>query len=149
MNRPRTVLYLDIDGVLQYADGNCWRPRLEAEDFLKWAVARFECRWLTNWADPNRTIPKDLGITVPPGIIEVRWREMFAGDGYPFKAAAVRDDESWLWLEDEPSEFDLADLKRRRKLDNLIRVDPIKPYILLSQICEILEDRLDYDEMGL
>jgi hypothetical protein len=146
-NRLRAVLYLDIDGVLQYADGDRWKPRLEAGDFLKWAVARFECRWLTNWVEPNRTAPKELGITVPDGIVEVRWRETFAGAGYPFKAAAIRDNEPWLWLEDEPSEFDLADLKRRGRLDNLIRVNPRKPYILLSQICGILEDRLDHDEM--
>ena len=76
-NRPvrdkiRNVLYLDVDGVLQYADGGCWRPRLEAEDFLAWAVQYFDCRWLTAWARPNASLPSKLGIKVPPGIVEIK-----------------------------------------------------------------------------
>ena len=61
---PAKVLYLDVDGVLQYAAGNQWWPRLEAEAFLAWAAQRFRCRWLTNWVKPNRS--------VPAGIVEVR-----------------------------------------------------------------------------
>ena len=38
---------IDVDGVLQYADGPQWRLRLEAEAFLEWAVGEFDCRWLT------------------------------------------------------------------------------------------------------
>ena len=62
----RKVLYLDVDGVLQYADGGGWRPRLEAEDFLVWAVQHFDCRGLTAWARPNESLPAKLGIKVPP-----------------------------------------------------------------------------------
>ena len=114
----RKVLYLDLDGVLQYADGGCWRPRLEAEDFLAWVVRHFECRWLTSWARPNEALPARLGIKVPPGIVEVKWQS--ARESHPFKAAAIRDDEDWVWLDDEPSEFDLADLRRRRQLARLV-----------------------------
>ena len=134
------VLYLDIDGVLQYAKNNQWTPRLEAEDFLQWVVRNFQCRWLTNWRDPNQTVPQQLGITVPNGIIEVHWRK--AGPSYPFKASAIRDEEDWVWLEDEPSEFDLAELKRRGRLDRLIVVDRYKPYVLMGQVRQALEIRI-------
>jgi hypothetical protein len=149
VNPKRPVLYLDIDGVLQYADGNRWKPRLEAEQFLRWAVERFDCRWLTSWINPNQAVPKELGIAVPGGIEEVRWRQVNSGAHYPYKAAAIRDDEPWSWLEDDPSELDLADLKRRGKQSNLILVDPRKPYILLNQICPRLEERRRHHEMGL
>jgi hypothetical protein len=134
------VLYLDVDGVLQYADGDQWRPRLEAEAFLAWAVSRFQCRWLTNWIDPNRNIPRNLRIAVPPGIVEVNWR--VASAHYPFKAAAIRDDEDWYWLEDEPSEFDLAELRRRKQMHRLIVVDRDRPHILMAEIRGMLEGRL-------
>jgi hypothetical protein len=134
------ILYLDVDGVLQYAKDNQWKPRLEAEAFLEWAVRHFCCRWLTNWPDPNRTVSQQLGITVPEGIVEVRWRT--EGPSYPFKASAISDAEDWLWLEDEPSEFDLEALRRRGKLAQLIVVDRYKPYILMSQIREMLEVKL-------
>lgn len=86
MDKIRNVLYLDVDGVLQYADGGCWRPRLEAEDFLAWAVQHFDCRWLTAWARPNASLPSKLGIKVPPGIVEMKWQS--ARVKHPFKAAA-------------------------------------------------------------
>jgi hypothetical protein len=46
---PRPVLYLDLDDTLV-----CWRgghPRAApgARDFVRWALARFEVRWLTTW----------------------------------------------------------------------------------------------------
>lgn len=139
-DKIRNVLYLDVDGVLQYADGGCWRPRLEAEDFLAWAVQHFDCRWLTAWARPNASLPSKLGIKVPPGIVEMKWQS--ARVKHPFKAAAIRDDEDWVWLEDEPSEFDLADLKRRRQMARLVLVDASKPFVLMGQIRNLLEERL-------
>ena len=137
------VLYLDVDGVLQYAESGCWRPRLEAGDFLAWAVRHFDCRWLTAWARPNETIPIKLGIKVPPGIMEVKWRS--ALENHPFKAAAIRDTEDWLWLEDEPSEFDLADLRRRGQMSRLLLVNPSKPFLLMGSIRKLLEERLPQD----
>ena len=135
----RKVLYIDVDGVLQYADGGCWRPRLEAEDFLAWAVRHFDCRWLTAWARPNDSIPTKLGIKVPPGIVEVKWRSV--RETHPFKAAAISDGEDWVWLEDEPSEFDLADLRRRGQMGRLVLADPSKPFLLMGYIRDLLEAR--------
>lgn len=126
--------------MLQYADGGCWRPRLESEDFLAWAVRHFDCRWLTAWAQPNASLPARLGIKVPPGIVEVNWRSL--GGEYPFKAAAIRDDEDWVWLEDEPSEFDVAALKRRRQMARLVMVNASKPFVLMGQVRNLLEERL-------
>ena len=135
----KKLLYLDVDGVLQYADGGCLRPRLEAEYFLAWAVRHFECRWLTAWARPNESVPAKLGIRVPPGIVEVKWQS--ARKTHSFKAAAICDDEDWAWLDDEPSEFDLADLKRRGQMGRLVMVDASKPFLLMGYIRDLLEAR--------
>ncbi|MBM3889172.1 MAG: hypothetical protein FJ388_08600 [Verrucomicrobia bacterium] len=134
------ILYLDVDGVLQFVKGNRWMPRSDAGEFLDWAVRHFTCRWLTSWQRPNETLPRELGIRVPPGIEEVCWRK--AEPFPPFKASAISDDEDWLWLEDEPSEFDLKDLRRRKKQDCLIRVNPLVPTVLLTGVQEELQERL-------
>ena len=144
MKMARMVLYLDVDGVLQYGEGGCWRPRLEAADFLAWSVRHFDCRWLTAWARPNETIPVKLGFKVPPGIVEVNWH--LASKVHPFKAAAIRDDEDWLWLEDEPSEFDLAELRRRGQMTRLLLVNASKPFLLMGYIRNLLEERLQASE---
>src|SRR5438477_11819300 len=99
------VLYLDVDGVLQYAKDNQWKPRLEADAFLEWAVSHFRCRRLTNWNDPNRPVPQQLRITVPEGIVEYRWRK--EGSAYPIKGRAIIDTEDWLWMDDRASDFHL------------------------------------------
>ena len=139
-NDIRQVLYLDVDGVLQYTEGGVWRPRLEAEEFLAWAVRHFKCRWLTTWARPNESLPGKLGIKVPPGIVEVNWNT--AAERHPFKAAAIPDHEDWVWLTDELSAVDLADLNRRQQTGRLVLVDPGKPDLLMSQIRQELEDWL-------
>jgi len=136
------VLYLDVDGVLQYADEGQWRPRLEADEFLAWAVQHFECRWLTAWARPNQMLPQKLGLRIPEGIREVKWQ---ADPASPrsCKASAIRCDEDWFWLEDAPSEYDLAELCRRKQSWRLVRVNPSKPFILMGQIRQLLEKHLN------
>ena len=70
----------------------------------------------------------------------MNWRS--AAERHPFKAAAIRDDEDWVWLDDEPSEFDLADLNRRRQMGRLVLVNPRKPFLLMGRIRNELEERL-------
>ena len=115
-------------------------PRPDASDFLAWATERFAYQWLTAWTDPNRTLPLQLGITVPAGIIEVQWRK--PGSPYPFKAAGIDYTKEFLWLDDEPAEADLDELNRRGQRDRIIVVPPDKPWILMSQIKDRLEQRL-------
>lgn len=75
--------------------------------------------------------------------MEVKWRS--ALENHPFKAAAIRDTEDWLWLEDEPSEFDLADLRRRGQMSRLLLVNPSKPFLLMGSIRKLLAERLPQD----
>ena len=52
-------------------------------------------------------------------------------------------DEDWLWLEDTPSEYALAELCRRKQSWRLVRVNPSKPFILMGQIRQLLEKHLN------
>ena len=60
----------------------------------------------------------------------------------PASLHAIRDDEDWLWLDDAPSSFDLAELRCRDQLARWIKVDPVKPFLLLGTIREALESHL-------
>ena len=55
----RPVLYLDIDDtLLSWASGGP-EPVPSTECFLRWAMDRFEVRWLTKWC-PTGTMSEDL-----------------------------------------------------------------------------------------
>jgi len=47
-----------------------------------------------------------------------------------------------VWLEDEPSAFDVQELRRRKQLSRLIVVDRYRPRILMGLIRELLKGRL-------
>lgn len=124
------VLYIDVDGVLRYVDRDGWQNRVEAEEFLEWAVQRFECRWLTSWNDPSRNLPRSLGIRVPEGIVEVRWAAEDAAGRPLGKSASINFSENFVWLDDAPTTFDLARLQRRGQRHRWIEVNPCKAFIL-------------------
>jgi hypothetical protein len=140
--RNLPVLYLDVDGVLRYAHQGVWKLRLEAESFLEWAVTEFECRWLTSWRDPSRELPRHFGLRIPPGISETAWLD-FDSDGTPLgKSAAINFKEDWRWIEDAPTSFDIERLREARQLARLIKVDPMKPFILLGEVRNRLKESI-------
>lgn len=55
----RPVLYLDIDDTLLSWASGAPRPVPSSGSFLRWALERFEVRWLTKWC-PGGTMADDL-----------------------------------------------------------------------------------------
>jgi hypothetical protein len=47
---PRPVLYLDLDDTIVTWESGAPRGAPGVESFLRWALRRFEVRWLTSWA---------------------------------------------------------------------------------------------------
>lgn len=66
------MLYLDIDDtLLSWATGEP-RPVAGSEGFLRWAMGRFEVRWLTKWCPTGRMsedlladLSKMVGVDIP------------------------------------------------------------------------------------
>lgn len=55
----RPVLYLDIDDTLLSWASGAPKAVASSESFLRWAMERFEVRWLTKWC-PGGTMSDDL-----------------------------------------------------------------------------------------
>jgi hypothetical protein len=56
---PRPVLYLDLDDTLIAWDTGGPRGAPGAHEFMLWALAHFEVRWLTTWC-PSGTMGESL-----------------------------------------------------------------------------------------
>jgi len=117
-------LYLDIDGVLLGKEDSGSpeiRLALYAEEFLVFALAQFDCFWLTTHcqgrteevlkylAPYGSTAFMALAAQVQPTQFRVMKTEALAGN--------------FLWLDDAPMQCELDWLSTRGWLDRWIRVD--------------------------
>lgn len=109
----RPVLYLDLDDTLvAWPEGREGSPRAAegARDFLRWALERYEVRWLTTWCPDGRMAAEllsDLGrlLDLPDealeGIRGMDWsgsRCKLDGVAWVEHVVAGR---PFLWLEDD------------------------------------------------
>lgn len=104
----RPVLYLDLDDtVLTWRDGS---PRAGAgsREFILWALARFEIRWLTSWAPSGCMDPGllrelagmiDVPVAALARIRGLDWEGGSKVDGIAWLEHAVLE-RPFLWLED-------------------------------------------------
>ena len=94
------ILFLDVDGVLNtYNDENgiSWRP--ERDEFLDWAMERFECRFLTAWfASIHKELPKKWHFPVED------W-----GDNKAEALWRLPQDRTWVFLDDD--HWDLSNVR--------------------------------------
>ena len=109
----RPVLYLDLDDTLiAWPDGREGSPRGAhgGHDFLRWALERYEVRWLTTWCPDGRMAERllhDLArmLRVPAELLEgirgVDWSHTRCKlDGIAWVEHVVMG-RPFLWLEDE------------------------------------------------
>lgn len=108
--RVLPVLYLDLDDTLVSWQGGSPRAAAGAGEFLRWAMERYEVRWLTTWC-PNgemqesllRDLCKLLGLA--PGDLQVIRGHDWEGTGSKLNGIAWLEHvvlrRPFLWLEDE------------------------------------------------
>ncbi len=135
-------LYLDIDGVLLGKED----PRSpdihlahHAEEFLAFALAHFDCFWLTTHCQGrSETVLQYLTpygsadfMALAEKVMPTRFRVM--------KTEALTGD--FLWLDDAPMQCELDWLSARSWLDRWIRVDTRKRPEDLVEIKQELERR--------
>lgn len=118
----RPVLYLDLDDTLiAWPDGRGGSPRgaRGGGDFVRWALERFEVRWLTTWCPDGRMeagLQGDLArmLAVPAELLaDIRGLDWSASrrklDGIAWMEHVVLR-RPFVWLEDE---YGFGDRERR------------------------------------
>lgn len=108
-NGARAVLYLDVDDTIVSWQGGSPSGGPGAREFLEWALARFEVRWLTTWAPSGRMderLLKDLSkMTKLPkerlrGIRGLDWEGGSKLDGIAWLEHLVMG-RPFIWIEDD------------------------------------------------
>jgi hypothetical protein len=124
------LLYLDIDGVLLRRrhlgmfDGFELAPH--CLEFLEWATARFQCRWLSarcrkGFLDGSHRAFRQAGAPVS----EPRWQVLYLVSPAVWsvsKTEAIDPISGFWWLDDNPSDHDRQWLFAHRREDRLIEV---------------------------
>ena len=134
-----TKLYLDIDGVLLSVKGK--NIPEGAEQFITWAVANFDCFWLTTHCrgGENKAVQYLQGF-YPKHIVRLL-ESVKATDWYDKKTEAIDNQSPFIWVEDYPFQAELDDLKLWGKLPALVKVDLSTPNALhqtMTRINEVL-----------
>jgi hypothetical protein len=124
------VLYLDIDGVLLRRRHSGMFDGFEMApgclDFLRWATARFQCRWLSTrcrqgWPDGSRRAFRLAGAPLD----DPQWAAFRLIEPAAWtmdKTEAIDPTSEFWWLDDDPTERDLNWLRAHHREDRLIRV---------------------------
>lgn len=148
----RPVLYLDIDDtLLSWASGGP-EPVPGSGRFVRWAMERFEVRWLTRWCpsgdmseDLVGDLSKMLGMDVA-GLRSIRgcsWEESGTKvDGIAWLEHAVLGrDFAWVENREGLSERDLEVLRLTGYHDRYLPCNVTEDAAALDRIREVLERR--------
>lgn len=121
-------LFLDVDGVLitpQSGSGPFgFALKEHLDEFIIWAVANFDCYWLTGWA-PNGhmgLLNDKLIPHLPPEAKQIKiaiWNDL--------KTEGVPKGTNWIWIDDNLLRNERQQLELTGCLRNFILVDPQEP----------------------
>jgi hypothetical protein len=149
------VLYLDIDDtLLSWADGKP-RPVPAAGGFVRWALSRFEVRWLTTWC-PSGEMPDRL-LADLARMLEMDARELRGIRGCDRSDSGIKADGiAWMehlvlgrpfvWVENRGglSDRDLEILDQAGLRDNYIECDVTVDETAIARVRRLLERRFDF-----
>lgn len=128
-------LYCDVDGVLFryprpvriFPGCSSTKPdrrkpmnmRPNATDFLYWCHERFNCHWLTAWRDSAPILAKNIY-----ACCAVHWPVC---DWKNHKTEEIDFTRNFAWIDDDPSDVDLDNIKMYKKagtIGELVLADP-------------------------
>jgi hypothetical protein len=134
MNEPvmdsGPLLFLDIDGVLLARRWSGMFDTFELApgclEFLEWATARFQCRWLSTrcrhgFLDGSRRAFRLAGAPLD----DPRWAvlDLIEPAGWnASKTEAIDSESDFWWIDDSPSEAERDWLRQHGRQDRLIEV---------------------------
>ena len=138
-NRPK--LYLDIDGVflIPVATNNCeyeWSLAEDAEEFLDWALDRFDCFWLTardtrgERSEIERAFRVCLDSLSLPAFLTQALRHIEPTRWSHNKVTGIDLDSDFYWIDDAPDKKAVAELSKLGLADRPVVVEPGPPSAL-------------------
>ena len=126
----RPILFMDVDGVLLRRRNSTIFDAFELApgclEFLEWATARFQCRWLTSrartgWPDGIRRAFRAAGTALG----DPRWAvlELIEPAAWETNKSEALDPEAeFWWVDDDPTEEDRDWLRAHGCEDRLIEI---------------------------
>ena len=127
--KAKMVIYLDIDGVVL---GKNEHGRIALipnfRSLLRYLRKNYECRWLTTHGRHNAD---DVIRYLKPylkGITSEKLRFIKAVPWRTLKTEAIDFDSLFIWVDDQPLQFELDILREKGCLDRWLKVDTYKDY---------------------
>jgi hypothetical protein len=127
--RDKMVIYLDIDGVVL---GKNEHGRIALipnfRSLLRYLRKNYECRWLTTHGRHNAD---DVIRYLKPFLKGINARELRfikAVPWKPLKTEAIEFDSLFIWVDDQPLQFELDILRKKGCLNRWLKVDTYTNY---------------------
>ena len=127
--RDKMVIYLDIDGVVLGKNEHgkiALIPNFKA--ILSYLRKNYECRWLTTH---GRYSADDVIQYLRPYLKGINAKELRFIKVVPWrtlKTETIEFDSPFIWVDDQPLQFELDILRERGLLDRWLKVDTYKAY---------------------
>lgn len=114
-------LYLEVDGVLLIQSGQSRALAAHADEFIEFALGRFECFWCTRYhaGDTSRLL-SDLRPHPSASLFE-KLRSVRPTSFAQLKTEAMSGD--FYWIDSSPIAGEISDLCRRGALDRWIEIN--------------------------
>jgi len=127
--KAKMVIYLDIDGVVL---GKNEHGRIALipnfRSLLRYLRKNYECRWLTTHGRHNAD---DVIRYLKPYLKGINAKELRFIKVVPWrtlKTETIEFDSPFIWVDDQPLQFELDILRERGLLDRWLKVDTYKAY---------------------
>ena len=127
--KAKMVIYLDIDGVVLGKNEHgkiALIPNFKA--ILSYLRKNYECRWLTTH---GRYDTDDVIRYLKPYLKGINPDELKFIKAVPWrtlKTETIEFDSPFIWVDDQPLQFELDILRERGLLDRWLKVDTYKAY---------------------
>ena len=138
------LLFLDVDGVLLgKRDPRDIRHCMAAgcEAFIDFALARFDCYWLTSHCRGDAPAVIDYLRPYADASLLAKLERIRPTDYRTFKTEALHGD--FLWVDDAPTVYELDFLEKNGMLHRWMQVDTRTEYTALGSLIPDLEAILE------
>jgi hypothetical protein len=145
MNKKQSLLYLDIDGVLLGKNNpNDTEIILakHAKEFLEFCLENFKCYWLTTHCKDGDASPliQQLREYADDSVIELI-RRFCPAIWKTLKTEAIDFASDFYWIDDDPLQCEIDQLKQNKVFDRWIEVNTRKRPDGLSLAIKTLRER--------